>query len=57
MSYTYDALYRLMGETIAGGSVNGVIGYQYDPVGNRLKRTSTASPVSGCDIRVTRMTG
>jgi len=24
-----------------GGSVNGTIGYQYDPVGNRLQRTST----------------
>jgi YD repeat-containing protein len=32
-------------ETIAGGSVNGTIGYQYDPVGNRLQRTSSVAPV------------
>jgi len=25
--------------------VNGAIGYQYDPVGNRLQRTSTVAPV------------
>jgi len=31
VSYTYDALYRLTSETIVGGSVNGAIGYQYDP--------------------------
>lgn len=45
VSYTYDALYRLIGETISGGTANGTIGYSYDPVGNRLSRTSTVSPV------------
>ena len=45
MNYTYDALYRLSAETIAGGSVNGVIGYQYDAVSNRVERTSTVAPV------------
>jgi len=45
VSYTYDNLYRLTGETIAGGSVNGAIGYTYDPVGNRLSRTSSVAPV------------
>lgn len=45
VDYTYDELYRLKSETIAGGTVNGVIGYVYDPVGNRLSRTSTVAPV------------
>lgn len=42
VGYTYDSLYRLTGEIIAGSpDANGAIGYQYDPVGNRLARTST----------------
>jgi len=45
VSYTYDALYRLTGKTIAGGAVNGTIGYTYDAVGNRLTRSSTVAPV------------
>jgi RHS repeat-associated protein len=45
VNYTYDVLYRLTGETIAGGAVNGTIGYTYDAVGNRLTRTSTVAPV------------
>lgn len=46
-SYAYDDLYHLTGETIAGdpNGVNGAIGYSYDPVGNRLSRTSTVAPV------------
>lgn len=45
VDYTYDELYRLTGETITGGTVNGTIGYVYDPVGNRLQRNSTVAPV------------
>ncbi len=39
------ALYRLTGESISGSTINAVIGYQYDPVGNRLQRSSTVAPV------------
>jgi RHS repeat-associated protein len=45
VNYSYDSLYRLTGEVISGGTINGVIGYQYDPGGNRLQRTSTVAPV------------
>ena len=45
VNYTYDVLYRLAGETIAGAAINGTIGYQYDAVGNRLNRSSTVAPV------------
>ena len=48
VNYTYDSLYRLTNEAISGSSVsseNGVIGYGYDAVGNRLTRTSTLSAV------------
>ena len=45
VDYTYDDLYRLTSETIAGGTSNGTIRYRYDPVGNRLERTSTVGPV------------
>jgi RHS repeat-associated protein len=45
-NYTYDALYRLTAETIAGGAPNnGTISYAYDAVGNRLTRTSTSAGV------------
>jgi YD repeat-containing protein len=48
VNYTYDSLYRLKSETIANdpSGVNGLIGYQYDAVGNRNQRTSTVAPVS-----------
>lgn len=45
VDYTYDELYQLTSETITGGTVNGTIGYVYDPVGNRKTRTSTVAPV------------
>lgn len=47
VQYAYDDLYRLTGETIADdpNDINGAIGYTYDPVGNRLERTSTVAPV------------
>lgn len=46
-SYAYDDLYRLTEEKIENDpvGVNGVIGYEYDPVGNRRKRTSTVSGI------------
>lgn len=40
-TYGYDAGYRLTNEVIAGTRINGSIEYTYDPVGNRLTRTST----------------
>ena len=47
ISWTYDNLYRLTNETIAGDThgQNGSIGYQYDAVGNRLNRTSSVAAV------------
>jgi RHS repeat-associated protein len=48
ISYGYDALYRLVSETISNDPVsagNGSIGYSYDAVGNRLTRTSTLAAV------------
>ncbi len=43
VNYTYDSLYRLTSETIANdpATINGAVSYTYDPVGNRLSRTST----------------
>ncbi|HEX6623913.1 MAG TPA: RHS repeat-associated core domain-containing protein [Pyrinomonadaceae bacterium] len=48
VSYTYDDLYRLTGETVAGDphSVNGAVGYTFDPVGNRKTQTSTLPGVA-----------
>ena len=46
VQYSYDALYRLTSETIAGASgQNGAISYTYDAVGNRLQQTSTVPAV------------
>ncbi len=47
INYTYDELYRLKSETIANDphGVNGLVSYDYDPVGNRLSRTSTVTGV------------
>jgi RHS repeat-associated protein len=47
VTYTYDDLYRLKTETIANDThgTNGVVSYDYDPVGNRLARTSTVTGV------------
>jgi RHS repeat-associated protein len=39
VDYTYDSLYRLTVETITG-AVGGTTTYAYDPVGNRLSRSS-----------------
>lgn len=46
-NYTYDALYRLTSESIANDShgVNGSASYSYDPVGNRLNRSSSIAPL------------
>ncbi len=47
-TYTYDDLYRLTNESVAGdpNGNNGDIGYQLDKVGNRSSRTSSVLPVS-----------
>lgn len=47
VNYSYDDLYRLTGESIANSphGVNGSVGYSYDPVGNRLNRSSSIAPV------------
>lgn len=42
-TYAYDALYRLISETISGdpgAGANGAVSYAYDAVGNRLSRSS-----------------
>ncbi|WP_193214050.1 PKD domain-containing protein [Luteolibacter marinus] len=43
ISHTYDNLYRLTGETIAGSTLlpTGQVLYTYDKVGNRLTRSSS----------------
>jgi len=43
VSYAYDNLYRLTNETIAGDphAMNGAVSYVYDPVGDRMQKTST----------------
>jgi RHS repeat-associated protein len=47
ITWGYDGLYRLTGETISGSaSANGAVGYTYDAVGNRLSRTSTVTGIS-----------
>ncbi len=47
VNYTYDDLYRLTSESIANDphAINGSISYNYDPVGNRLSRTSSVVSV------------
>ena len=47
VGYSYDALYRLTGETIADdpAGANGAATYTLDAVGNRLSRNSTLSAV------------
>jgi RHS repeat-associated protein len=49
VSYGYDNLYRLTSETIASDphSINGVVSYAYDPVGNRTQKTSTLPGMPG----------
>jgi RHS repeat-associated protein len=46
-TYTYDAIYRLKSEAVAGDPAagNGAVNYTYDPVGNRLARNSTLAAV------------
>ncbi|HMG75194.1 MAG TPA: RHS repeat-associated core domain-containing protein [Pyrinomonadaceae bacterium] len=47
VNYTYDNLYRLTSESIANDphGVNGSASYSYDPVGNRVNRSSAITPV------------
>ena len=42
-AWNYDALYRLTNENI---SALGILGYGYDPVGNRTNRTSAVTGIS-----------
>ena len=48
ITYTYDDLYRLTNETVAGDTHgnSGAIGYTLDKVGNRLSRTSQLSTLN-----------
>jgi RHS repeat-associated protein len=39
--FSYDATYRLLGETISGSAGSASAGYTYDAVGNRLTRTTS----------------
>jgi RHS repeat-associated protein len=53
INYSYDALYRLTGETVMGdpnSSTNGSLNNTYDPVGNRLNRTSTISALTSITL-------
>ncbi len=47
VNYSYDDLYRLTSESITNDphGVNGSASYSYDPVGNRLNRSSSIAPV------------
>lgn len=47
-TYTYDDLYRLTNEPVAGdpNGNNGDLGYPLDKVGNRLSRRSQLSAIS-----------
>lgn len=46
LQYTYDDIYRLTGETIAGVALSGAISYLYDAAGNRMTRSSTVPSVA-----------
>jgi RHS repeat-associated protein len=48
VNYTYDADYRLVGESVAlaMSGLNGSVGYAYDAVGNRTQTISTLAGVS-----------
>src|SRR5262245_46549685 len=45
VNYGYDAQYKLLSEAVAGTANSGTVGYTYDPVGNRLSRTSSLAAV------------
>lgn len=46
VTWSYDNLWRLTNETIAGSAVAGSIGYLYDNVGNRLSRSSSVAGIA-----------
>jgi RHS repeat-associated protein len=49
VNYTYDAIYRLLNESITGNAnsaLNGALAYGLDPVGNRLSLTSTLAGIA-----------
>ncbi len=49
-NYSYDPIYRLLTETVSGSSVNGLLSYTLDPVGNRLGLTSTIAPLPSQNV-------
>lgn len=47
VTWSFDGIYRLTGETVSGDqNYNGSVGYGLDPVGNRLSATSTLHGVN-----------
>ena len=48
VTWSFDGIYRLTGETITGDSQkeNGSVGYTLDPVGNRLTETSSLQGIN-----------
>ena len=51
--WAYDPLYRLTNETAIASSANGVLAYQYDPVGNRSNRTSSITGLANQTLAFT----
>jgi YD repeat-containing protein len=46
VTYAYDNLYRLTSETISNSALSGIVGYQYDAVGNRKSIASTLPTIN-----------
>jgi hypothetical protein len=46
VTWSYDNLWRLTSEAIAGSAVSGSIGCVYDNVGNRLSRSSSVAGIA-----------
>jgi RHS repeat-associated protein len=47
VQWSYDELWRLTSESISAAPVAGTVGYTYDPIGNRLTRSSTVPGIAG----------
>jgi YD repeat-containing protein len=59
-NYSYDSIYRLTNETISGdatASMNGMLTYGLDPVGNRQSLTSTVAALGRSRSPTMRTTG
>lgn len=50
VDYDYDALYRLVEEAVADPRGNRTTTYSFDPVGNRLSRTTSCNPSCSGEI-------